>query len=89
MKKTMKRLAAVLLSVTMLAGMVAGCGSTNDSGVPEITATPMPEGWQMQSNAPEPTQAPDATATPTPTMTPDQTPTDVDPEFTVDPAEDA
>ena len=84
MKKTMKKLAAVLLSVTMLAGMLSGCGDKQNT---DITPTSTPEGWEMPTNAPEPTQAPDATATPTPTLTPDQTP--IDPGFTVDPAEDA
>ena len=89
MKKAMKRLAAALLCATMLTGMFTGCGNANDPGTTDITATPTPEGWEKPTNAPEPTQAPDATATPTPTLTPDQTPTDVDPGFTVDPAEDA
>ena len=88
MKKTMKKLAAVLLAATMCVGIFAGCGTQGDHEHPVITATPTPEGWERPTNAPEPTQAPDATATPTPTLTPGQT-EDVDPEFTVDPAEDA
>ena len=67
MKKTMKKLAAVLLSVTMVAGMLTGCGDKLNT---DITPTPTPEGWEMPTKAPEPTQAPDATATPTPTPAP-------------------
>ena len=88
MKKSMKKLAAVLLSVTMLAGMLTGCGKQGDHEHPEITATPTPEGWEMPTKAPEPTQAPDATATPTPTPVPEQN-EPVDPDFSVDPADDA
>ena len=75
MKKTMKKLAAVLLSVTMLAGMLTGCGDKpNTDSMPTPTATEYPA---------QPTNAPEATATPVPELT------DVDPAFTVDPAEDA
>lgn len=71
MKKTMKKLAAVLLSATMLAGVFSGCGTQNDPGTSgTITATPTPEGWVMPTNIPDPTQAADATATPTPTPPP-------------------
>ena len=75
MKKTMKKLAAVLLSVTMLAGMLTGCGDKpNTDSIPTPTATEYPA---------QPTNAPEATATPVPELT------DVDPAFTVDPSEDA
>lgn len=50
MKKSMKKLAAVLLSVTMFAGMLAGCGKQGDQKSPVITPTP--------------TLAPDAEPTP-------------------------
>ncbi len=74
MKKTMKKLAVMLLSAAVLAGVLTGCGKTEDIG-PTITATPTPEGWERPTNAPEPTQAPDATATPTPTPVPNAEPT--------------
>ena len=69
MKKSMKKLAAVLLSVTMFAGMLTGCGDKPNA---ELTPTPTPEGWEMPTNAPEPTAtltstpAPDAEPTPAP-----------------------
>ncbi len=71
MRKSMKKLAVLLLSVTMFTGMLAGCDASRKQ--PEITPTPTPEGWVMPTKAPDPTQAPDATATPTPTMAPDVT----------------
>lgn len=83
MRKSMKKLAAVLLSATMLVGMLTGCGDAGTTG--NITPTPTPEGWEMPTKAPEPTQAPDATATPTPTPEPTEEP--IDPEFSVDPVE--
>ena len=86
MKKTMKKMAAAFLAATMCVGIFAGCGADHEH--PVITPTPTPEGWEMPTKAPEPTQAPDATATLTPTLTPDQT-GEVDPKFTVDPAADA
>ncbi len=76
MKKSMKKLAVLLLSATLFTGMLAGCGTPKDPETTDIiTPTPTPEGWQRPTNAPDPTQAPDATATPTPTMVPDAEPT--------------
>jgi len=68
MKKSMKKLAAVLLSVTMLAGMLTGCGAPKDSGTAPApteavttTVTPVP----TEAPAAEPTSAPEPTAAPT------------------------
>ncbi len=64
MKKTMKRL-ALLLSVTMFAGMLSGCTGTGDSG-----NTPTPTTVAKATQTPAPTGALQATSTPAPTPTP-------------------
>ena len=73
MKKTMKKLAVMLLSVTMLAGMLTGCGKQQD-----VDVIPTPTVSTEQPATTAPTEAPVAEPT-----------EPVDPGFSVDPAEDA
>ena len=63
MKKSLKKLAALLLSATLLTGMFAGCGEKQNT---DITPTPTTKTEQPA----EPTKAPETepTATPEPTL---------------------
>lgn len=91
MRKSMKKLAAVLLSATMLAGMFTGCGApktdagTTPAPTDAVVATPAGEDKEPSNSAPAPGEdcvAPTATTAPEPTEA-------IDPEFSVDPAGDA
>ncbi len=91
MRKSMKKLAAVLLSATLLTGMFTACGAPKqDAGTTPIptsvpVATPAGEDKELSNCAPAPGEdcvAPTATTAPEPTEV-------IDPEFSVDPAEDA
>lgn len=70
MKKSMKKL-ALLLTVTMFAGMLTGCSGNTDA---EVTPTPTTKAEQP---AEEPTAAPTDTPAPTATSTPASTPTPI------------
>lgn len=72
MRKSLKKLAALLLSATLLTGMFAGCGEKQNE---DVTPTPTATTEQPSNNAPateapkptaEPTTAPEPTAEPTP-----------------------
>lgn len=84
MKKSMKKLAALLLSATMLTGMFAGCSGNTDS-TPTPTPTTKaeqpadPTATTAPTEAPTeaPTATPEPTATPAPTATPFPTPTPI------------
>ncbi len=78
MKKSLKKLGALLLSATLLTGMFVGCGEKQDVDV-------MPTPTTKTEQPAEPTKAP-ATE---PTTAPEPTEEPIDPGFTVDPAGDA
>jgi len=84
MKKSLKKLAALLLSATLLTGMFAGCGEKQNT---DITPTPTTKTEQPT----EPTKTPDGEpgTTTEPTTAPEPTEVPIDPEFSVDPAGDA
>lgn len=80
MRKSMKRLAAVLLSATMLVGMLAGCGEKqNVDVIPTPTVTEQPAD-PAATTAPTEVPATEPTTAPEPTEA-------IDPEFSVDPEE--
>ena len=79
MRKSAKKLAALLLSATLLTGMFAGCGEKQKV---EVMPTPTTKTEQLSNSAPGESDVcpPEATEAPTPTEA-------IDPEFSVDPEE--